>query len=642
MNPHYQRALMLFDQSRYDLAEQELRQSLSRDPDDAASHALLGICLAERRRYDEAVREVEAAVGLDPEFPFAFYARSVVSAELHHYPEAESAIREAIGLDPFNPTYFAQLAKVLFDQRRWSPAAEAAKQGLALDPEHVACTNLHAMALVKLGHRTEAGEAIATALQRDPEDTNTHANMGWTELENNRPQKAMVHFRESLRLDPTNEWARTGIIEAIKARNVIYRLLLGWFLWMMKLSGQARWGVILGAYAGYLVLRRIAAGNPTLAPWIMPILVAYIVFVVATWVASPLFNLVLRLDRFGRLALSREETVTSNWVGLCVLGALIALAAYFITGRTDYLMCAAASGLLIPPVAHIYSCHEGWPRVAVLVMTIGMAGLAAVVIGSLVIANFLSGAPSIVLHAIAASAFLPFIVAALAAQFGLNVLVNIRPRHGSLSARKAWIIGGGALAAGAMLFALWSGLLTLGWAAYAGADPPKLFNQPIRIEAARRSGLTWEHGAEVARETASLKELGFHVLQGIPDQQDAVSGTQVRLLFHSEESVIAELLENSTLGLMRGVSTAYDDGREITYYAGPEDPLKQAPGVSRRLVPGAAATELYSRLLEERPSGNLRPVVADEIIDRYEESYARDVDFVLKRGGPTAEEIREI
>ena len=508
-NPHLTRAWMLFEQSRYEMAEQELRQALGRSPDDATVHALLALCLAEGGQLDEANREVQTAIGLAPDNPFPFYAQSFVCGKLNHWPEAEAAIREAIGLDPFDPSNFAQWAAVLYEQRRWKEAAAAAKQGLSLDPEDVACTNLHAMALVKLGDRAEAGEAIASALRRNPEDSVTHANMGWAHLESGRPLPAMEHFRESLRLDPQNEWARTGIIEAMKARNVVYRLLLGWFLWMTRLSGQARWGVILGAYAGYHVLRAISRGNPALAPWITPLLVAYIVFVVATWVAGPLFNLVLRLDRFGRLALNREETITSNWVGLCVLGALIFIGVYFATAESDFLMCAAACGLLVPAVAHIYSCHEGWPRVAVVVMALGLAGLAATVIVSLTLESFASGPAERALGAIAISAFLPFLLGAIASQFAINALVSVRPRHGGLTARKAWLIGGGVLAAGAVIVMLWSAFLF--WGAYVIAAR-QIFNQPIRIQVVPRADLAWEHRAELDRETASLESLGFERL----------------------------------------------------------------------------------------------------------------------------------
>ena len=54
MNPHLQRASLLLEQSRFDLAEKEIRRALASDPDNAMSHALLGLCLANSEKFDDA------------------------------------------------------------------------------------------------------------------------------------------------------------------------------------------------------------------------------------------------------------------------------------------------------------------------------------------------------------------------------------------------------------------------------------------------------------------------------------------------------------------------------------------------------------------------------------------------------------
>ena len=210
--------------------------------------------------------------------------------------------------------------------------------GLQMDSEHVGCTNLRAMALVKLGRRQEAGATIDAALARNPENSMTHANQGWTLLESRDHKKALEHFRESLRLDPENEWARQGIVESLKAKHLIYSWMLRYFLWMSKLSPRAQWGVILGAYFGNRILSGLSRSNPELAPWILPVKILYLIFVILTWTAHPLFNLLLRLNRFGRFALSREQVVASNWLGATVLLGLISIAGWLILpGRSNAL-----------------------------------------------------------------------------------------------------------------------------------------------------------------------------------------------------------------------------------------------------------------------------------------------------------------
>src|SRR5262249_28741674 len=136
------------------------------------------------------------------------------------------------------------------------------------------------------------------------------------------------HFREALRIDPTLDWARAGMVEALKARHLVYRLMLSFFLWSGRLGRKMQWVLILGIFFGQRVLHDLAKNNPALAPFIDPIVYALFGFVLLTWTASPLFNLMLRFNRFGRLALSREQVVASNWLAAC----LLITAAVFVTG----------------------------------------------------------------------------------------------------------------------------------------------------------------------------------------------------------------------------------------------------------------------------------------------------------------------
>ena len=381
MNPNLQRAVLLSQQSRYEMAEQELRQALAAEPGDAYAHALLALCLVNREQFQEATQEAQQAVHLQPDLPFAHYALAFVWSKRNYDKEALAAIQEALRLDSSETSYFALLAQIHLDESRWREALEAAERGLELDAEDVACTNLRAIALVKLGRKSEAGTTIDAALRRNPDNAVSHANQGWTLLEKGQPKEALEHFREALRLDPQNDWARRGIIEALKARHFIYALMLRYFLFMAKLNRQARWGIILGAYFGYQLLRVMAANNPALKPWALPVCILYVVFAVMTWIASPLFNLVLRLNRFGRMVLSREQIVASNWIGLVLLLALLSLALSFVFGfNSPWILAAFIFGVLLFPVAGTFRCPAGGTRAMMATYTVLIAaiGIAAI------------------------------------------------------------------------------------------------------------------------------------------------------------------------------------------------------------------------------------------------------------------------
>jgi tetratricopeptide (TPR) repeat protein len=374
MGVHLERALVLFEQSRFELAEEELRQDLAAEPDNAAALALLGLCLAEREEYRQATWAAQEAVTHDPESPFAYYALASIMQDREFLDDALQAIEEAIRLDPKHTNYLALLSSIRFDQSRWHDALAAAEQGLRLDPEHSACANLRAMALSKLGRMVEARSAIESALATDPLNAVTRANQGWTDLLRGDTTGALEHFREALRLDADFAMARQGIVESLKSRYLVYRLLLRFMLWMGSLNRRAQWGIILGGAVGYVTLLGIEDSYPDLAPWIWPALLLYLGFGVITWIADPLFNLLLRLDRFGRLAMTPVQHTASTWVGVCLLGAVLLATIGLVANSWKIGLVMGAFGLLVLPVARIFDCQPGWPRAAMATYALGLAG----------------------------------------------------------------------------------------------------------------------------------------------------------------------------------------------------------------------------------------------------------------------------
>jgi hypothetical protein len=121
-------------------------------------------------------------------------------------------------------------------------------------------------------------------------------------------------------------------------------------------------------------------------------------FAVLTWVARPLFALTLRFDRFGRLALPREEIVASNWVGACLLSSALGLAAAIPTSvgslawgwpwlSPAFLLLALAGLMMTIPVAGVFRCRPGKRRVflalyAVLLALVGLGAFLLALLGA--------------------------------------------------------------------------------------------------------------------------------------------------------------------------------------------------------------------------------------------------------------------
>ena len=363
---------MLYEQSRFDLAEREVRMDLEGEPGNATAHALLALCQAERGLIREATWSAQEAVTREPELPFAHYALASVMQDRERLDEAQQSILEAIRLDPKNTNYLAQLASIRCDQGRWQDALESTEQSLRLDPEHVACINLRALALNKLGRAAESRAAIESALARDPLNAVTHANLGWACLQKGDAEKAQEHFREALRLDSEFAMARHGLVECLKTRYVVYRILLRFMLWMAGLSKPWQWGIILGGAAAYLFLLVVVEKESGSNQWIWPVLIAYLGFGVLTWIAEPLFNLLLRFDSYGRLALSPSQRTASSWVGACLAAAIVAMVLAVISRAHAAWAISALCGLLVLPITGVFNCPPGSSRRTMVHYTLGI------------------------------------------------------------------------------------------------------------------------------------------------------------------------------------------------------------------------------------------------------------------------------
>jgi tetratricopeptide (TPR) repeat protein len=354
MSAEIERAQLLINQSRFEMAEKELRSAAAQDPDDFRAHALLAYCLLRLGRHAEARSEADIAISKEPGAPYPHYMLALILVETGRRAEAKLAVREAIRLDPSDADHFALLGGIHLDDKSWAEALKSAESALVLDAEHVQGANVRAAALVKLGRGAEAGQTLDAALAREPESAVTHANMGWTLLERGDHAKAQEHFREALRLDPQQEWAREGIVESMKARNPIYRLMLQYFFFMSKLPPKGQWIVVIVALVGMRLLRATANAYPAFEPAAMVIGVLYVLFMAATWLARPLFDLVLRLDRFGRLCLSQDQIRGSNLLALTLSASLAFLILRFATGNDAFLSAAIGSLALSVPVAGIH------------------------------------------------------------------------------------------------------------------------------------------------------------------------------------------------------------------------------------------------------------------------------------------------
>jgi len=343
---HCTRGDLLYGQKRYSLAAQEFQKALTDDPDDAYAYSRLGVCYLALKDTKSAYQEVKTALALAPDSPYPHYVFAFILTSDGKDKEAEAELKVAIGIEPWHAAYFSLLAGIHIKQQRWKEALAASEQGLSFEPHHLDCGIFRSRVLMRLGRKSEAMSVAQSSLSHAPDEADNHSTMGWTLLDAGDYLGAEEHFRESLRLDPSDEWAKSGILRALKARNPFYRVFLAYLNWAARRSRNERIAFVASLYFGRLGLQAVGANYPRLWPLCFVGILLYFLFWFSTWMADPLANLALRFNKFGKYLLSPRQIIAANILTGTLTFTAAAFGVWCFRHRGGWLVLAV-SGLAI-------------------------------------------------------------------------------------------------------------------------------------------------------------------------------------------------------------------------------------------------------------------------------------------------------
>jgi len=273
----------LYQLSRYPEAIAAIHIHLANEPEDVHAHTLLALSRYQAGdELKEALKDIQNAIRLEPEDSELFSIQTEILVSLGRPDKALRSAEEAIALDPGDS--YARLAKASLAEAEYS-------------------------------------------LSQNPEDSYAHSNLGWSYLQQNKREKAEEHFRESLRLDPTCELSRRGLLDSFRARSPFYRLYLKWIFFLSRFSGSKQTLFIIGIFIGYQVLSKILA---KIDPRLMILFVIlYLFFILGSYLLRGIGNLSILCDRSARYALTQREKLEGFFVGgFTILGILIILSTF--------------------------------------------------------------------------------------------------------------------------------------------------------------------------------------------------------------------------------------------------------------------------------------------------------------------------
>jgi Flp pilus assembly protein TadD len=313
-----QKGSILLRQGRYKEAGDIFKDGLSSNPsDDVLLYYLAYAQYHIPDQLEKALRTINEALKHQTEDPGHFWLKSLILADLDKHKEALGIVDQALALDPEYPQAHAAKAYIYMRMDKWADAEKHAKEALALDADDAFASSVLSSALRMQNKLDEGAQLAFDTLAKDPDDSSSHSNAGWIYLHKQNYPKAEIHFKEALRLDPNFESARIGMLEAFKARSLIYRWYLQYCLFMAQQSKTMRIVIIVGVYLAFrYVIRNFNAlfsGPMVIVGYI--VIVAMYLFFFWSWLAGGVGNLLVWRDKTARYALNKQEKLDAFFVG---------------------------------------------------------------------------------------------------------------------------------------------------------------------------------------------------------------------------------------------------------------------------------------------------------------------------------------
>jgi tetratricopeptide (TPR) repeat protein len=369
---------ILIQQKKYTNAEKIILDLLTEDSNNIQCLSFLAEVYLQQDKYEKAGKIIDTAICLSPDSSELFYTKSRIAIQQENIKEAEKNINQAIELDSYDADYFALLANIKLARKDFEKALDIANQALEIDAENLLAINTRSTALNKLNRSEESFETINRALHDDPNNAFTHANFAWALLENRNHKKALEHFKESLSIDPTFEYAQTGMLEALKATNPVYRMFLRYSFWMTNLTSKYQWGVIIAFLIITRVLNTLARNYETLQPYIIPIYVVFVLVSFSTWVINPISNLFLRFNKYGQFLLDKTEKMNSNFVAVSFLVFIFGITLYFVFSDEKMMTIAIYGFVMMLPFGNMFSSEKNKYLILISAITLAIVGLFAI------------------------------------------------------------------------------------------------------------------------------------------------------------------------------------------------------------------------------------------------------------------------
>ena len=168
-----------------------------------------------KKSYKEAIAQFEKAVLSYSNFFEAELMLGLAHMDLREWENAEKALQRATEIKPESGSALIYLGEVYWRQKRYADAEQTLRDGLKLDAKSWHGQFTLGRLYWDMGEVAKAGGPIGMTLQLKPDLAEAHLLAGNILLRVNQRERALVEYREYLRLAPKGEFV-TQVQELVR------------------------------------------------------------------------------------------------------------------------------------------------------------------------------------------------------------------------------------------------------------------------------------------------------------------------------------------------------------------------------------------------------------------------------------------
>jgi Flp pilus assembly protein TadD len=159
-----------------------------------------------KKNYKEAITQLQQAVATYPNFFEAQLLLGIAYMDLREWDNAERTMQRAVEIKPDSGAAMIYLGEVYWRQKRYPDAEQTLRDGLKLDEKSWHGQFTLGRLYWDMGEVAKAGGPIGMTLQLKPNLAEAHLLAGNILLRVNQRERALVEYREYLRLAPKGEF----------------------------------------------------------------------------------------------------------------------------------------------------------------------------------------------------------------------------------------------------------------------------------------------------------------------------------------------------------------------------------------------------------------------------------------------------